>query len=98
MVLIGKTTKGYWPDAVDGKIPGFGDQLVGYKSHPYAMKMNSEYFVALARTFEKHYGVEFQGIDKGPVTEPGCLATCRGVPRATICPPASPAAGPKSKS
>jgi len=25
------------------------------------MKMNSEYFVALARTFEAHYGVEFQG-------------------------------------
>jgi len=70
MVMIGKTLKGYWPAAVDGKIPGFGDQLVGYKSHPYALKMNSEYFVALARTFEKHYGVEFQGIDKGPVTDP----------------------------
>ena len=70
MVMIGKTTKGYWPEAVDGKIPGFGDQLVGYKSHPYAMKMNSEYFVALARTFEKRYGVEFAGIDQGPVTDP----------------------------
>ena len=70
MVLIGKTTKGYWPGAVDGKIPGFGDQLVGYKSHPYAMKMNSEYFVALAQTFEKRYGVEFAGIRKGPVSDP----------------------------
>jgi transketolase len=68
LVAIGKTTKGYWPTAVDGKIPGYGDQLVGYRSHPYALKMHSEYFVALAQTFEKHYGVEFQGIRKGPVT------------------------------
>jgi transketolase len=69
MVLIGKTTKGYWPGAIDGKIPGFGDQLVGYKSHPYAMKMNSDYFVALAQTFEKHYGVEFAGIRGGAVKD-----------------------------
>ena len=68
IVVIGRTTKGYWPGAVDGKIPGYGDQLVGYPSHPYALKMNSEYFVALAETFEKHYGVEFEGIRKGPVT------------------------------
>ena len=65
MIVIGKTTKGYWPTAVR-KI-----QLIGwYKSHPYAMKMNSEYFVALAETFEKHYGVEFSGIRKGAVTDP----------------------------
>src|SRR5204862_4226530 len=32
--------------------------------------MNSEYFVALARTFEARYGVEFQGIRQGPVTDP----------------------------
>src|SRR5262244_1421345 len=70
MIVIGKTTKGYWPGAVNGKIPGAGDQVVGYPSHPYAMKMNSEYFVALARTFEARYGVEFQGISKGPVTDP----------------------------
>ena len=69
MVLIGKTTKGYWPAAVDGKIPGFGDQLVGYKSHPFAMKMNSDYFVALAQTFEKQYGVEFAGIRQGAVSD-----------------------------
>src|SRR5574342_16385 len=64
MVLIGKTVKGYWPAAVDGTIPGHGTQVVGYPSHPYAMKMNSEYFVALARTFEQRYGVEFVGIDR----------------------------------
>ncbi len=70
MVVLGKTTKGYWPGAVDGKIPGFGNQVIGYPSHPYGMKMNSEYFVALAESFEKKYGVEFMGIRKGPVTDP----------------------------
>ena len=69
MVAIGKTTKGYWPAAVDHKIPDFGDQVVGYPSHPYAMKMNSEYFLALATTFEKRYGVQFQGIRDGAVKD-----------------------------
>ena len=70
IVAIGKTIKGYWPAAADGKIAGYGgDQLVSYASHPYALKMNSEYFVALAQTFEKHYGVEFEGIRKGPVND-----------------------------
>jgi transketolase len=63
MIVIGTTTKGYWPAPVK-------DQVVGYPSHPYSMKMNSEYFVTLARTFEQHYGVEFAGITKGPVTDP----------------------------
>jgi transketolase len=70
IIVIGLTTKGYWPGAVDGKIPGYGDQLVSYPSHPYALKMNSDYFVALARTFEKHYGVTFEGIRQGPVADP----------------------------
>jgi len=70
MIVIANTTKGYWPAAVDGKILDNIDQIVGYPSHPYAMKMNSEYFVALAQTFEKHYGVEFEGIRKGPVSDP----------------------------
>jgi transketolase len=70
MIVVAKTTKGYWPRAFEGKIPGHGDQLVSYQSHPYGMKMNSDYFVALARTFEEHYGVEFAGIRKGPVTDP----------------------------
>jgi transketolase len=69
IVAIGKTIKGYWPTAVDGTIPGFGGQLVGHPSHPYALKMNSEYFVALAESFEKHYGVEFEGIRKGAVSD-----------------------------
>jgi transketolase len=69
IVAIGRTVKGYWPAAADGKLPGYGAQLVSYASHPYALKMNSEYFLALAQTFEKHYGVEFQGIRKGPVTD-----------------------------
>jgi transketolase len=69
MVMIGKTVKGYWPAAAGGRIPGFGDQIVGYPSHPYAMKMNSEYFVALAHTFEQRYGVQFQGIRDGAVKD-----------------------------
>ncbi len=69
IAAIGKTIKGYWPAAVDGKIAGYsGDQLVSYPSHPYALKMNSEYFLALAQTFENHYGVEFEGIHKGAVS------------------------------
>jgi transketolase len=70
MILIGKTTKGYWPRAVEGKIPGHGPQLVSYHSHPYGLKMNSDYFVALASTFEEHYGVKFEGIRNGPVKDP----------------------------
>lgn len=70
MIVIGKTTKGYWPGAVNGQIPGHGPQLVSYPSHPYALRMNSEYFVALAETFEKRYGVEFVGIRQGPVSDP----------------------------
>jgi transketolase len=69
IVTIGKTVKGYWPAAADGQLPGYGAQLVSYASHPYALKMNSEYFLALAQTFEKHYGVEFKDIRKGPVTD-----------------------------
>ncbi|HLK51764.1 MAG TPA: hypothetical protein VKT49_26665 [Bryobacteraceae bacterium] len=69
MVVIGQTVKGYWPGAVDGKLPGYGDQMVSYPSHPYAMKMNSPYFLALAQTFEQRYGVEFAGIRQGPVTD-----------------------------
>ena len=61
--------KGYWPTASNGKIAASTDQVVGYPSHPYAMKMNSDYFVALARTFEDKYGVEFQGIRDGAVTD-----------------------------
>jgi transketolase len=69
MIVIGKTLKGYWPSAVDGTLPGYGEQVVSYPSHPYAFRMNSEYFVALAESFEQHYGVEFSGIRHGPVAD-----------------------------
>ncbi|MBI4471738.1 MAG: hypothetical protein HY646_03655 [Acidobacteria bacterium] len=69
MIMFGKTTKGYWPAAVNGKIPGAGDQIVGYPSHPYAFKMNTDYIVSLARTFEERYGVEFAGMRQGPITD-----------------------------
>ena len=70
MIVVGNTVKGFWPGADHGKIPGYGDQIVSYKSHPYSQKMNSEYFVALAGTFEKKFGVEFSGIRNGAVTDP----------------------------
>src|SRR4051812_39080679 len=69
MIVIGNTIKGYWPSCKDGKLECFGEQVISYKSHPYAFKMNSEYFVTLAQTFEKHYGIEFEGIRKGAVTD-----------------------------
>jgi transketolase len=69
MIVIGKTTKGYWPSASNGKISSSCDQVVGYPSHPYALKMNSDYFVALARTFEEKYGVELAGIREGAVSD-----------------------------
>jgi transketolase len=69
MVLLGKTVKGYWPKVESGMVGKTCQQVVGYLSHPYGMKMNSEYFVALAETFEKQYGVEFAGIRKGAVTD-----------------------------
>jgi transketolase len=65
IVVVGKTAKGYWPAAMNGQIPEAGQQLLGFPSHPYAMKMNTEYFIALAQTFEKRYGVIFQGIRDG---------------------------------
>ncbi|MGA2878480.1 MAG: hypothetical protein ABSG13_05980 [Bryobacteraceae bacterium] len=69
MVVVGKTVKGYWPCVSHGKIAGQCDQVIGYQSHPYALKMNSEYFVELAKTFEQQYGVEFVGIREGAVTD-----------------------------
>ncbi|HET6200718.1 MAG TPA: hypothetical protein VFD93_10305 [Candidatus Acidoferrales bacterium] len=70
MIAIGKTLKGYWPGAIHKEIPNYGPQVLGYASHPYSLKMNSAYFVALAETFERRYGVEFSGIRQGPVTDP----------------------------
>jgi len=70
MIVFGKTTKGYWPTAANGKIPGAGDQIVGYPSHPYGFKMNTDYIVNLAHTFEERYGVEFSGMRAGAVTDP----------------------------
>ena len=68
VVVVGRTVKGWWPGAENGTVPGYGDQLVSYQSHPYQMEMNSDYFVALARTYERHFGVEFEGISDGPAT------------------------------
>ena len=69
MIVVGKTVKGWWPGAVDGQIPGFGEQVVSYHSHPYNLAMNGDYFVALAETFEKRFGVKFEGIRDGAVSD-----------------------------
>src|SRR5436190_7378261 len=58
MIVIGKTTKGYWPAVVK-------DQIVGYASHPFGFKMNSDYIVSLSKTYEERFGVKFEGMDKG---------------------------------
>jgi transketolase len=68
MIAIARTTKGYWPAAHDGYLLPHLKQIVSYPSHPYSQKMNSEYFVALAGTFEARYGVRFEGIRDGAVT------------------------------
>ena len=65
VIAIARTVKGYWPAAADGQLTANVKQIVSYQSHPYGHKMNSEYFVALASTFEKRYGVEFSGIRDG---------------------------------
>jgi transketolase len=69
MIVIGDTVKGWWPVVENGSIPGYGEQVVGYHSHPYAFPMNGDYFQALAGTFEKRFGVEFQGIRDGAVSD-----------------------------
>ncbi len=72
MILFGKTTKGYWPEAHHGKISGDEEQnqIVGYKSHPFGFKMNSPYVVNLAATFERRYGITFEGMRAGAVKDP----------------------------
>jgi len=71
MIVIGKTLKGYWPGAVDGKLPGGITQIKDHSSHAYGMPMNGEYFQALAKSFEEKYGVKFDGIYDGPVNSTG---------------------------
>ena len=69
MIVVGHTVKGWWPGAENGNIPGYGEQIVSYQSHPYGFAMNGDYFQALAATFERRFGVEFQGIRDGAVSD-----------------------------
>ena len=69
LIVIGRTVKGWWPVVEDGNIPGYGEQIVSHHSHPYGFPMNGDYFNALAATFEKRFGVEFQGIRDGAVSD-----------------------------
>ena len=52
MIAIARTVKGYWPSAANGKLSNSVKQIVSYQSHPYSHKMNSDYFVAMAASFE----------------------------------------------
>jgi transketolase len=71
MIVIGHTVKGFWPGAPDGEdLPGGVKQLKDHESHAYGMPMNGEYFQALATTFEERFGVTFEGIRDGAVTDP----------------------------
>lgn len=69
MIVVGRTVKGWWPGAVDGSIPGYGDQIISYASHPYGFPLNGDYFQALASTFEQRFGIEFEGIRSGAVSD-----------------------------
>ena len=70
MVVVGKTIKGYWPSVIARKNLRPAIRWSATPAIPTRMKMNSEYFVALAKTFEQQYGVEFVGIRQGAVTDP----------------------------
>ena len=59
MILIGPTVKGWWPGELGA------ERIVGFPSHPYGFAINAPYFVALAESFERRFGVEFQGIRDG---------------------------------
>lgn len=69
MIAIGRTVKGWWPGAQNGTIPGYGDQIVGYPSHPYGFPMNGDYVQALASTFEERFGTKFKGLSDGAVSD-----------------------------
>ena len=69
MIVVGRTVKGWWPAAVNGSIPGYGDQIISYHSHPYGFALNGDYFQALASTFEQRFGIEFEGIRGGAVSD-----------------------------
>ncbi|MDA1280438.1 MAG: hypothetical protein O3B95_10455 [Chloroflexi bacterium] len=69
MIVVGKTVKGFWPGARDGKLPNGVKQVVDHASHAYGMPMNGDYFQALASSFEEKYGVTFEGIRDGAVKD-----------------------------
>jgi transketolase len=69
MIVVGNTVKGFWPGAKGGKLPGGVTQVVDHASHAYGMPMNGEYFQALATSFEEKFGVTFEGIRDGAVSD-----------------------------
>jgi transketolase len=69
MVVIGPTVKGWWPGMAGGRIPGIErDPIVGYPSHPYGFGVkvggkHDPYVLALAGTYERKYGIRFEGLN-----------------------------------
>ena len=72
MIVIAKTTKGYWPRVVDGKIPGYGNQLISYQSHPYGDEGEPE---VLCRTGAKPKSI--MGAESSPGIRPGPVSAAR---------------------
>jgi transketolase len=58
MIVVGRTTKGWWPAPVP-------DQITGHASHPWSFPPRASYVLALAGTFESRYGVRFTGLRSG---------------------------------
>ena len=69
MIVIGKTTKGYWPARGRRQDPRRGD---ADRRLPEPSVRDEDELGLLRRageTFEEHYGVEFEGIRDGAVTD-----------------------------
>ena len=70
IVAIGKTIKGYWPDGRRRKDQRLPRRPTGELPQP-SLRAEDELgiFCRAGATFEKHYGVEFEGIRKGAVND-----------------------------
>ncbi len=85
MILVGRTTKGWWPGAEGGMLPGGVRLLTGAPSHPFPQEMSGPYVRALAATFTGRYGIRFPGLEAGrPRTEADRLVACLTDVRAAL--------------
>ena len=61
MMVFGKTTKGILAGGGGREDSRRRRSNRRFSEPPFGFKMNSEYIVSLARTFEQRYGVQFAG-------------------------------------